>query len=106
MTHQLLRIGCIPAMMVMIGLLSSCKANKQDEKPVSDVVYTEAQARAISYVTSGDIHFDDEIKVVFNEPVVSKEALSKDVSRDATPSGLASLKTSPFTFKPDIDGKT
>jgi len=92
-------------MMVMIGLLSSCKGNKQDERPVSDVVYTEAQARAISYVTSGDIHFDDEIKVVFNDAVVSKEALSRDVLRDANPDGVASLKTSPFTFKPDIDGK-
>jgi hypothetical protein len=77
--------------MVMIGLLSSCKGNKQDERPVSDVVYTEAQARAISYVTSGDIHFDDEIKVVFNEPVVSKEALSRLPSLRLSPSNLISM---------------
>lgn len=92
-------------MMVMAGLLLSCKGNKQDEKSATDVVYTEAQAKAISFVTSGNIHFDDAIKVVFNEPVVSKEAVLK---KEATPSALASLKKggipSPFHFKPDIDG--
>ncbi len=79
-------------LLVIAGILVSCTGKKQQDKPVSDVIYTEAQAKEISFVTSGEIHFDDVIQVVFNHPVVGKDKVG------SSPEGV-------LKFYPSIKGK-
>jgi len=80
------------ALLFMLVFMLSCRSKKQEDKPVSDVIYTEAQAKEISFVTSGEIHFDDVIQVVFNNPVVEK----KDIG--STPKDV-------LKFEPSLKGK-
>ena len=79
-------------LLVLAGFMTSCHSKKQQDKPVSDVIYTELQAKEISFVTSGDIHFDDVLQVVFNNPVVTKAQ-------------VGSSPKEAFSFEPSIKGK-
>ncbi|GAA5040351.1 membrane protein [Marivirga lumbricoides] len=65
-----------------------------DDKEVkqSNIEYSEALAQEISFVTNGDVHFDDEIKVIFNTDVIEESEI------DSSPADV-------FDFDPDIDGK-
>jgi uncharacterized protein YfaS (alpha-2-macroglobulin family) len=80
----------IMVLIIFAGFLISCnKKNQKQAQP--DVTYTEEQAKEISYITSGDIHFDDVIEIYFNNPVVEENEVGsspKDV----------------FKFSPNIKG--
>jgi len=79
------------ALLILISLFVSCKG-KKDKKAESNITYSEELAKVISFVTSGDIHFDDVIHVVFNNDVVEEN----------------NVKSSPkdvFSFSPSLKGQ-
>lgn len=70
-------------------VLVSCKGKK--EKFDTNIVYSPELAREISHVTSGEIHFDDAIQVIFNNPVVDESQI------DSSPANV-------FSFSPKLSG--
>jgi alpha-2-macroglobulin len=79
------------ALVLSLLLMLSCNRNKKDQ-PKSNITYSEELAKEISFVTSGDVSLDDEIKVIFNDPVIDDnevESAPKDV----------------FDFSPNIKGQ-
>jgi len=69
----------------------SCKNRDKQIQGDSGVSYSEELAREISFVTNGDIHFDDVIEVLFNDQVVEESEVG------STPEDV-------FSFSPKIKG--
>ena len=68
-------------LLILASFLLSCKGQK-DKQAQSNITYSEELAKEISFVTSGDIHFDDAIQVIFNDAVVEENEVNtspKDV---------------------------
>ena len=79
------------AIVLALATMFSCKSQKEKEAE-SNISYSEELAQEISFVTSGDIHFDDAIKVIFNDPVIDE----------------SDVNTSPdnvFSFSPKLKGQ-
>lgn len=79
------------ALLILASFLLSCKGQK-DKQAQSNITYSEELAKEISFVTSGDIHFDDVIQVIFNDAVIEENE----------------VKTSPkdvFSFSPSLKGQ-
>jgi len=74
---------------ISLLLVSSCQ---KKETAKLDPVYSEAMAREISFVTSGDIQRTDVIQVIFNQQMVEEEQVN------SSPKEV-------FTFSPKITGK-
>ncbi|MDD2196327.1 MAG: MG2 domain-containing protein [Bacteroidales bacterium] len=89
-TKLLLNSGKL-ALLILVSFLISCKGQK-DKQPDSNISYSEELAKEISFVTNGDIHFNDVIQVVFNDAVVEES----DVN--ASPKDV-------FSFSPSIKGQ-
>jgi len=75
---------------VLLFFLHSCQ--KKAEQTLLDPIYSEAMAREISFVTSGEIQRRDLIQVIFNQPMVEEDQLNSSLI-DA------------FSFSPKINGK-
>ncbi len=79
--------------LITLMLIASAACNsKKTQKEKVEITYTEEQAREISYITSGDIHFDESIKVIFNNPVVED-------------SEVGSSAKGAFSFSPSVKGQ-
>jgi len=65
---------------------------KKAEQPLLDPVYSEAMAREISFVTSGEIQRNDLIQVIFNQQMVEEDQVN------SSPADV-------FVFSPKINGK-
>ncbi|HSI78730.1 MAG TPA: MG2 domain-containing protein [Lunatimonas sp.] len=65
---------------------------KKPDQPLLDPVYSEAMAREISFVTSGEIQQSDLIQVIFNQSMVEDDRVN------SSPPDV-------FTFSPKIAGK-
>nr|MBI1232770.1 hypothetical protein [Cytophagales bacterium] len=76
---------------VFISFLLVCSCQKKETAQL-DPVYSEAMAREISFVTSGDIQRTDVIQVIFNQQMVEEEQVN------SSPKEV-------FTFSPKIAGK-
>lgn len=78
------------SIVLLVAIMFSCgdKKEKKDEKTLT---FSEEIAKVVSFVTNGDIHFDDEIKVIFNDPVVEENEVN------SSPQGV-------FSFSPNIKG--
>ncbi len=79
------------AIMLFVSVLISC-SGKKDKQGDTNITFSEELAKEISFVTNGDIHFDDEIKVIFNNPVVEENEVN------SSPQGV-------FSFSPSIKGR-
>jgi alpha-2-macroglobulin len=80
---------------VIAGLalfIPSCSNQKQENQDDSTLQYSEEVAGIIYQATAGSVMPDDKISVFFNESIVSKEALDKEIDN-------------PFNFSPSIKGK-
>lgn len=77
--------------LIVFALLVAVTACKKKVK--EDIVYSEEVARLVSYVSSGTISSLDEIKIVFNNPVVGSDEINKP------------LDSKIFSFTPAIKGK-
>lgn len=84
-TSKLLRI-----FLAFLLFLSSC--NRKQSQIETETIFPEAIAKEVSYVTNGNIQFDEEIKIVFNEPVISEDEVNTVVD-------------GAFSFNPSIKGK-
>jgi len=73
-------------------LLVSCGKNSEKKSQEAKLEFSEEIAKEVSFVTNGDVHFDDEIKVIFNNPVIEENEV------DSSPTDI-------FNFDPSIDGK-
>ncbi len=73
-----------------ILLWQACN-NKDTEVKESNINYSEELAKEVSFVTNGDIHFDDIVQVIFNNDVIEE-------------SEVGSLAGNVFDFSPNVDG--
>lgn len=76
---------------LLVFILFSC-GDKKEKKEKETITFSEEIAKVVSYVTNGDIHFDDEIKVIFNNPVVDENEVN------SSPDDI-------FSFSPSIKGR-
>jgi uncharacterized protein YfaS (alpha-2-macroglobulin family) len=81
------------ALLLLAVVIYSCSSNKKklDQNELKSI-YSESLAKEISYVTSGEIHFDDKIQVMFNNPIIQENEV------DSSPKDV-------FNFSPNIKGK-
>ncbi len=79
-------------LILAIVALAACKSKNKQKSNVPEVEYTEAQAKKVSFVTSGDIHYDDVIQVIFTNPIVDDNEVGSS-PKDA------------FDFSPAIKGQ-
>ncbi len=83
----------IPTFCIFIGatlIWTGC--GNSSESPESNLIYSEALAKEISFVTNGDVHFDQTIEVIFNNDIISDEEVG------SSPSDV-------FDFSPSLKGK-
>jgi len=92
MNNQLIfRTGKLVLVLLTV-LMFSCKDKEKQIQGDSGVSYSEELAREISFVTNGDIHFDDVIEVLFNDRVVEENEVG------SSPDNV-------FSFSPRIKGR-
>ena len=73
---KLLNISRLLTLLVLI-LFFSCKGKKDgDKKDETTVTFSEEHAKEISFVSNGDVHFDEIIQVVFNNPVIEENEVN------------------------------
>ncbi|WP_075603207.1 alpha-2-macroglobulin family protein [Saccharicrinis aurantiacus] len=82
------------SLLLLISLIvSACNHKKgTKDKPDVAVTYSEEQAKEVSFVTSGDIHFDESIMVIFNNAIVDDSQVGKAVKEA-------------ISFSPSIQGQ-
>lgn len=92
MNSQLLFRNGKLLLIILTVIAFSCKQKDKQTTGESGVSYSEELAREISFVTNGDIHFDDIIQVYFNDQVVEENEVG------SSPENV-------FTFSPKIKGR-
>jgi len=91
MRKSTIRNWSLPILLIIATVTACGRKDKNKSSSSAEVKYTEEQAKEISFVTSGDIHFDDVIKVIFNNPVVQDNE-------------VGSSPKEAFSFSPDVQG--
>ncbi|WKV13756.1 alpha-2-macroglobulin family protein [Marivirga harenae] len=77
----------------LIALLSfSCSKKTENSTEVPKIQFSEEIAKEVSFVTNGEVHFDDQIQVIFNNPVIEENEV------DSSPEDV-------FSFSHSLDGK-
>ena len=81
--------------LVFISLIFfACNNKKVEQEQNQEVNYSEAIAKVVSHVTSGNIKANDKIEIRFVNDVISKDQIQKDLGKDI------------FDITPAIKGKT
>ncbi|MBK3518606.1 alpha-2-macroglobulin family protein [Carboxylicivirga marina] len=79
-------------LILILSAFAACNNKKKAKGSAKvEVSYTEEQAKEVSFVTSGEIHFDESIKVIFNNPVIEDNEVGSS-AKEA------------FSFSPAIKG--
>ena len=80
-------IGSIAFLLTVCLVLFFVNKKKGSTRDESIITYSDQLAKEISFVTNGDVHFDDVIKVVFNNSVIEEDKVN------SSPSGVFSFST-------------
>ena len=78
--------------LLAILFLFSCKSKKEESKEEPTITFPEEIAKEVSFVSNGDVHFDEIIQVVFNNPVIVENEVNSSPQGDV------------FDFSPSIKG--
>ncbi|HET8861059.1 alpha-2-macroglobulin family protein [Marivirga sp.] len=89
---SILPIKQIAYFTLSIILFTSCSKKAEDSAQESELSFSEEIAKEVSFVTNGEVHFYDEVQVIFNNPVIEENEV------DSSPSDV-------FSFSPSVDGK-
>ena len=87
-----LPINQIAYSLIYLIFLFSCSKNSDKTTEVSSLEFSEEIAKEVSFVTNGEVHFYDEVQVIFNNPVIEENEI------ESSPSDV-------FSFNPSVEGK-
>jgi hypothetical protein len=87
-----LPINQITYSLIFLIFLFSCSNNSEKTAEVSSLEFSEEIAKEVSFVTNGEVHFYDEVQVIFNNPVIEENEI------ESSPSDV-------FSFDPSVEGK-
>ncbi|MCG8581474.1 MAG: MG2 domain-containing protein, partial [Bacteroidales bacterium] len=79
-------------LLMLVATAACSDKKKQQDKTTVDINYTKEQAKEVSFITSGDIHYDESIKVIFNKPVIEDNE-------------VGSIAKGAFSFSPAVKGQ-
>lgn len=80
-----------PITLMLLLAFSACDNKKQQQK-AEEIKYPEEIAKEVSYVTNGDIHFDEVVQIIFQNNIVEESEV------ETSPANV-------FSFDPSIEGK-
>ncbi|WMN11962.1 MG2 domain-containing protein [Marivirga salinae] len=82
----------ITYILISLIFLISCNENSEKNIEVPSLELSEEIAKEVSYVTNGEVHYYDEVQVIFNNPVIEENEV------ESSPSDV-------FDFSPSVKGK-